>query len=150
MDEFDGFMIKPVEGVKGICFEKILEQPNLSAITKETARRLMDTPYLQLGDWFKSLTNGDLTVLNFMVENANEDINALEDLIVLSEMLARAEGADAIRVGDARANVNHFITLITIVSLHRKGLVDAFYENMSFGSDMADKIVAKLKDGINL
>jgi hypothetical protein len=113
---------------------------------KVTAQNLKKNPYMSLADFFKSLNLADMTVLNIIGEMAADgDGRCLSDIIVLVEMLTRAEGTEVVEVSAATDNVNYFMTLITIVSLWHKGAVDVVWENMSFGPEFADKDVAIIK-----
>lgn len=132
--------------IMSIQLDKVIADPKFSAITKMTAMRLQQMPYMTLGEWFQSLSNNDIIVLNFMTELAITDIDVLGDLIILTEMLSRAEQAEALNPEDARDNVNFFLVAINCVSLARKGLVKVTYENMSFGHDMRDKEFVVLND----
>jgi hypothetical protein len=150
---FENYTIAKIIGVKmqneimGIVLKKIAsDEAPYSSIVKMTAQKLMKSSYMSLGDFFKSLTNNDLTVLNLMVDMFETDERCQEDLIVLTEMLAMAEGEDI--SADAKqlvSNVAYFCDLVAITSLYRKGLVDVIFQNMSFGSDMSDKPVVRVK-----
>ncbi len=132
----------------GINLNKIANSDDFCSITRMTAMKLLQKPYMTLGDFFKGLSNNDVTALLFMVEMCSTDDSALNDLICLSEMLARAEGAEPLNVDESTLNVNFFSMLITIESLYRQGLIDVFHENMSFGADLGDKPIAIGKDGV--
>ena len=130
----------------GINLKKVASaEAPFSSIVKMTALKLMENPYMSLGDFFKGLTNNDLTALNFMVDMIATDGQSQEDLVLLTEMLSRAEGAETADPRQGAMNVSYFCNLVTIVSLYRKGLVDVIFENMSFGLDMSDKPIAQAK-----
>ena len=131
----------------GLNLKKISEYPDFCAVTRMTAQKLMKQPYMTLGDFFKGLTNNDMTSLLFMVEMAPNDPKMLDDMLCLCEMLAHAEGAPSTSIDESTLNVNYFGVLVTVESLSRKGLVTVFHENMSFGSELGDKPVAIAKDG---
>lgn len=127
-----------------INYNKVVSpESNFSGITKMTAANIIKNPYMNLGTFFKGLTNNDVTVLNLMVEMMDTDIQSAQEIILLTEMLSRAEGTEGASVEDCTQNVNSFVTFITIVSLERKGLVRVFYENLSFGEDMAGKPIVE-------
>jgi hypothetical protein len=132
--------------IMGINLRKVDANASpFSSIVKMTAVRLMENPYVTLGDFFTGLTNNDLTALNFMVEMIATDGQSREELVLLTEMLSRAEGAETSDDAQRASNVSYFCNLVTIVSLHRKGLVDVMFENMSFGADMKDKPIVQAK-----
>jgi hypothetical protein len=134
-----------MDEVKGINLEKIIADPTFSAIVKMTAINMQKNPYTTLKDFFKGLTVNDLTVLNLMVELADTEEEALSDLIVLTEMLSRAEGAEGTTAESARENVNFFLTMVNVASLESKGLVDVIWENVSFGPEMGDKDIVMMR-----
>lgn len=131
--------------IESMNYKKMAELPQASAIVKATAAKLIRNPYLTLSDFFKGLSNNDLAVLSLMAEMIQTDEQSQFDLICLSEMLSRAEGAEACDIAGQTKNVNYFCTLISLISLERKGLVEVNWENLSFGDDMGDKEIARLK-----
>lgn len=132
--------------IMGINLKKVAAPDTpFSAIVKMTAVKLMKNPYMTLGDFFKGLTNNDLTALNFMVDMVATDGQCQEDLVLLTEMLSRAEGTETADPREGALNVSYFCNLVTITSLYRKGLVDVVFENMSFGQDMRHKPVVQAK-----
>lgn len=139
-DNFD------IDSIKGINIDKVIADPRFSAIVKVTAEKLKKNPYMTLSDFFRHMNKADITVLNIIGEMASDgDSQCLQDIIVLVEMLTRAEGTEVVEVSAATDNVNYFLTLITVVSLWHKGLVDIIWENMSFGPEYANKDVAVIK-----
>jgi hypothetical protein len=110
-----------------------------------TAMRLKQNPYMSLGDFFKGLSVNDLTVLIAMTELMNDNEDILGDIIVLTEMLTRAEGVDNPTDAECSANVNYFVVVINAISLERKGIIDVQYQNLSFGSEMGDLTMASLR-----
>ena len=125
---------------------KVIKSQDCLAVTKLLAVDLMARPYMQVGDFFKKLSNADLATLMDVIE-ANDGVtpnDQFSDLILISEMLAGAEGlggGESVDMVTDRAN--QLISFLIIVSLERKGLVKVHYENMSFGDDMCDKIVVE-------
>ena len=142
-----------------INFVKVAEATYYSAVTRMTAQRMMKNPYLSLEEFFKGLSDEDVYKLSDMAELVGDHSlqdttrygKVVEELLLLSDMLARAEGIDT--NGDMevmRKNVNNFIIFISCVSLERKGFVDVSYKALSFGDDidMSQKMVS-LKPGID-
>lgn len=133
-------------GEYSIDHSKVLQSKECLAVTKLLAVDLMARPYMRVGDFFKNLSNADLDILMNLIES-NDGVNANEqfsDLILISEMLAGAEGlGGGQNVNDITDRANQLISFLIIVSLERKGLVKVHYENMSFGDDMGDKIVVE-------
>jgi hypothetical protein len=67
-------------------------------------------------------------------------------MILISEMLSAAEGTNMGGTPEVHQRLNMFITWLIFESLKRKGLVKIYYENISFGEDMGDKIVVEKID----
>jgi hypothetical protein len=62
-------------------------------------------------------------------------------------MLATAEGLDSSDGYDTvQLRVSQLIAFLAVESLTRKGLVKSYPQNMSFGEDMAKKIIAERLD----
>lgn len=131
--------------LNSLDYDKILSSDRCSAITKTLCRQLMKTPYMTLGDFFKNLSTTDVKLLSCEVELSKDDDDILSDLLIMSELLSRAEGCDPLTDQDTFDNVNYFCVLVTCESLARKGLVDIFHENMSFGNDLKNAEVVRRK-----
>jgi hypothetical protein len=126
------------------CMEKIIESDKLLPVTKSVAKMLMRNPYTSLGSFFKKLSDENLDVLSEIIEEGDSEFNErMEDIVLMTEMLSRAEGVPSQCIDDITENVNYFGACITCVSLARKGLVRVYYDNMSFGTDQGDKVLVE-------
>ena len=124
--------------------EKIIESDKLLSVTKSVAKMLMRNPYTSLGRFFKKLSNENLEVLMEIIDEGDSEFNErMEDIVLMTEMLSRAEGVPSQSVDEITENVNYFGACITCVSLARKGLVRVYYDNMSFGADNGDKMIVE-------
>ena len=124
--------------------EKIIESDKLLPVTKSVAKMLMRNPYTSLGRFFKKLSNENLEILMEIIDEGDSEFNErMEDIVLMTEMLSRAEGVPSQSVDEITENVNYFGACITCVSLARKGLVRVYYENMSFGTDQGEKILVE-------
>ena len=124
--------------------EKIIESDKLLPITKSVAKMLMRNTYTSLGKFFKKLSDENLEILMEIIDEGDSEFNdGLEDVVLMTEMLSRAEGVPSQSVEDITENVNYFGACVTCVSLARKGLVRVYYDNMSFGTDQGDKIIVE-------
>ena len=124
--------------------EKIIESDKLLPVTKSVAKMLMRNPYTSLGRFFKKLSNENLEILMEIIDEGDSEFNErMEDIVLMTEMLSRAEGVPSQSVDEITENVNYFGACITCVSLARKGLVRVYYDNMSFGTDNGDKIIVE-------
>jgi hypothetical protein len=129
------------------CMEKIIDSDKLLPVTKSVAKMLMRNPYISLGKFFKKLSDENLQVLSEIIEEGDSEFNdGMEDIVLMTEMLSRAEGVPSQSIEDITENVNYFGACVTCVSLARKGLVRVYYENMSFGTDQGDKVLVEKID----
>ena len=124
--------------------EKIIESDKLLPVTKSVAKMLMRNPYTSLGRFFKKLSNENLEILMEIIDEGDSEFNErMEDIVLMTEMLSRAEGVPSQSVDEITENVNYFGACITCVSLARKGLVRVYYDNMSFGTDSGEKVLVE-------
>lgn len=123
-----------------VNYSEVVKCKNSLAVTKLLAARIMENPYMRIGEWFKSLSDSDLTMLVNVADSG--DSNNFEDLILIVEMLARAEGvAPAPNLDELYDRINRLIVLLVGEQLFRKGLIKFHHDNISFGEDEGDKIV---------
>lgn len=132
------------EGEFSINYERVLHQETFLPVTRLLAADLMKSQYMPIGDFIKSLNDNSLRELNSIAED--EDHPNFEEMILITEMLAAAEGTNLGGTPQVHQRLNMFITWLVFESLKRKGLVKVYYENLSFGDDMADKIVVEKID----
>ena len=126
------------------CMEKIIESDKLLPVTKSVAKMLMRNPYTSLGKFFKKLSDENLQVLMEIIDEGDSEFNdGMEDVVLMTEMLSRAEGVPSQCMEDITENVNYFGACVTCVSLARKGLVRVYYDNMSFGTDQGEKVLVE-------
>ena len=124
--------------------EKIIASDKLLPVTKSVAKMLMRNPYTSLGKFFKKLSDENLQVLSEIIEEGDSEFNeGMEDIVLMTEMLSRAEGVPSQSIEEITENVNYFGACVTCVSLARKGLVRVYYENMSFGTDQGEKVLVE-------
>jgi hypothetical protein len=138
MDELDGMKF---DGYT-INYEMVVESKQSLPVTRSLASKLMKTPYMTLGDFIMGLSGADLDTL-MEIANSDED-ERFEDVILITQMLAEAEGLETTFGTDELAlRTSMFGKYLIIESLHRKGLVKMHHENLSFGDDMGDRIVVE-------
>lgn len=131
-DNFDQF---------DIALDKIIQSRDFSSIVKQLAQELKVNPYKTVGSFFDNLSNVDLDILMEKIDN--ED---LEEIVLITELLARAEGVGATDLDEITRNISVMTVMIAGEALARKGLVEAFHHNMSFGDDFKDKPIFKKID----
>ena len=137
-----------------INYDNVIECKECLGVTRLLAADLKVNPYTTVGHFLKNISNADLKILNDIVENhsgieEDDEVTdpALADLVLIAEMLARAEDIISENDEDLMKKVNHFMIMITCETLARKGLVKVYYDNMSFGDDAGHRIVVKKIDG---
>lgn len=129
-----------------VNYDKVVQSKDCLAVTRLLAADVIKNPYMKVGDFFKNLNENDLQTL---VQLADEDDGEFyDDFCLIGEMLAAAEGLPpAENLEEIQKRITQTISFVIIESLARKGLVKIYYENMSFGEDMGNKLlVQKLYD----
>lgn len=137
-----------------INYDMVLACKECLPATRLLAADLMQNPYLTVGMFLKNLSDSDLATFSEIVETSfdledDDEVGdpRLADLVLIAEMLSRAEGITSEDDAALQQTVNKFMVMITMESLARKGLVRVYHNNMSFGEDAADRIVIeKIKD----
>lgn len=124
-----------------INYERILEQKSMLPITKLLVVELQKNPYMLPGDFFRDIPDSTLNELQAVAED--NDSAHFEELILMTEMLTQAEGLSSMSFEEMNRRTNQFIMYLTLESLKRKGLVKIHYENMSFGDEYGDKMIAE-------
>jgi hypothetical protein len=129
------------DGEFSVNYEKVLYSEEFLPVTRLLAADLIKSQYMPIGDFLKKLSNDTLAELTEISENENDP--HFEEVILITEMLAAAEGTNIGGTPEVHQRLNLFITWLVVESLRRKGLVRVFYENISFGEDMVDKIIVE-------
>jgi len=127
--------------------KKIIDAEGLLPVTKSVAKMLMRNPYTSLGRFFERLSDENLQALMEIIDEGDSEFNdGMEDVVLMTEMLSRAEGVPSQSIEEITENVNYFGACVTCVSLARKGLVRVYYENMSFGTEHGEKVLVERLD----
>lgn len=150
------------ENVFNVHIDNVINSSEFSGIVKSLAFKLKETPYLSLGEYFKTLSDTDLDALNDWAEEsyrynlavANDEYaeppKSEDDILMLSLLLNQAEGGDvSLNLVQIQKTMSLFTMLTVFVSLERKGLVNLEYDKLSLQEDMMDVVVATKKEGID-
>lgn len=129
------------ENTFSISYEKVLYQETFLPITRLLAVDLIKSQYMTIGNFIKSLSDYTLQELNDISEDEN-NIH-FEEILLIAEMLASAEGTNLGGPAQVHQRLKMFTTWLIFESLKRKGLVKIYYENISFGDDMCDKVIVE-------
>lgn len=145
-----------VDGQFDINYDKIITNKECLSITRILAADLQANPYYTVGQFLKNLNDVDLAELNDIVNcnfNANldeaddeeerETDPRMADIVLLAEMLSRGEDIVSKNDEELLTKVNQFMIFISIESLRRKGMVEAYHSNMTFGDDGDERMVVK-------
>lgn len=124
-------------------YEEIVKAKDIMAVARLLAADLMRTGYVNVGDYIRELSDSDLDALVKQMD-LPPDSREYDNLLLMSEMLATGEGCDSSKTADEFGErMNQLVSFLVCESLSRKGLVKVFHENMSFHTDMSNKIVVE-------
>lgn len=127
-----------------IVHEEIINDSSRMGATRLLAADLKNNPYKTIGDFLLKLNDIDLKTLVDKVEESSKTKEPDHDILLISMMLAVAEGIDVdLDVDQITKNHNYLMNFIIVESLGRKGLVKVHHKNMSFGDDYKDKIIVE-------
>jgi hypothetical protein len=111
-------------------------------ITRALALDLSSAGYISVGDFLRDMNDNDLE--NLLNISENEEREEYSQILLISEMLSTGEGLSPSDNAEEFAyRMSQLVMLLAVESLHRKGLVKIYRENMSFGEDMANKIIVE-------
>ena len=122
-------------------YDKIAEHKGFLSITRMLAIDMMKNPYITPADFLKRLSEEELQTLIEISDD--EEHERMDEVMLISEMLATGEGLAPANLDVATERVNQFCVFLVLETLSRKELVKVKYENMSFGEDYKDKIIAE-------
>jgi hypothetical protein len=126
-----------------VNFEKVKKGNYNFAVTKLLVYTLQENPYLTIGKFIGNLSNADLRLLQDVSSNDVNTNPEFEQILLISYMLAAAEGCTSEGIDKVTEHCNMLVQFLTLESLYRKGLIEVFHDNMSFGDDARNKIIAK-------
>ena len=137
-----------------INIDKVVKSKNMMPTTRMLAMRLQRNPYTTVKDFLENLSDVELQTLLDVTEDGLDDSagsvaegkDRFSELVLMAEMLAKAEGLHTNTLEDMTSRTNTLITFIACEGLARKGLVEVSRENMSLGEDMGDKMIVRRID----
>ena len=133
-----------------VNFQQVVNKKQYTSSTRLLCYEIMNNGYANVGDFFKNLPQADLDKYLEISEDPEGEL--FEELVLLTGILASAEGVDVDlnpesekAAEEMSSKCSQLIMLFTIESLHRKGMVKLYHENITFGDDMGNKtLVEKL------
>ena len=137
-----------------INIDKVVKSKNMMPTTRMLAMRLQRNPYTTVKDFLENLSDVELQTLLEVTEDGLDDSagsvaegkDRFSELVLMAEMLAKAEGLHTNTLEDMTSRTNTLITFIACEGLARQGLVEVWRENMSLGEDMGDKMIVRRID----
>ena len=126
-----------------VNYDRVAEDTQSHAIVRLLAINLKINPYLTVGEWLQSLSDGSLEDMIDIVNAEDSDESAMSNMILLVLMLTRAEQVFIRSDDDLARSIGMLRMFVCMASLQRKGMIKAFYENMSFGEDAMHLHVAE-------
>ena len=134
-----------LEGPFRIVYDKVMKEKDFLPLTRTLAMDLSEAGYMRPGDFLKSLTDSDVdTLLKISDVSDDEDNPRLEEILLISEMLATGEGLEPSQDAEGVTHrMNAFCSFLAIEGLRRKGLVKVYHENISFGEEYGNKIIVE-------
>ena len=133
-------------------YDKIVQSTEFLAVTRLLAAQMKETPYRKVGEFFKQLSDNDLDTLSDICDeyhdNKDENTAHFEELLLIAEMLAAAEGVNDRTLDDVMGRTTQLMVFIALEALYRKNMIKLHHDNMSFGDDAGSKIVAEKIPGV--
>lgn len=126
-----------------INYEKVFKTNSVLPMARLLAATLMENPYMTVGMYMQKARDKELAII--MEISEDEEDERLCDILLMAEMLARAEGVETPDIETVQSHLQTFISYAAITSLDRKDMVVAHYKNMSFGDEFQKSIVAERK-----
>lgn len=137
-----------------INYDNVIASKECLSMTRILAADLKNNPYMTVGDFLRNISKSDLEILNDIVEQHmgyDEDDEVTDermaDFVLMTEMLSRAEGLISESDDDLTRKISQFMIMVTMETLHRNGLIKVHHSNMSFGTDVENRIIAERIEG---
>ena len=128
--------------------DNCIADKSMPAVVREASVNLRDYAYINVGRFFKEMSDIDLDTLQSLAEHTHPDAEstdeqiqqAFECMTLLGLAMLVGEGHDLTEQA-CESSLRVMISYVTIESLARKNLVEAFHENWSMDMDDTKPIV---------
>lgn len=130
----------------------VVECEDLSEAVRNLARFILDREYMTIGIYLANASTEDMEYMTRLVEVTLEEDGpeaydqASEEVVLATMMLVSAEGIFPETMEELAKYTGAFKMMVAGAGLARKGLIQAFYNKMSFGVDAGNEIVFKRID----
>lgn len=151
-----------------VSYDKILESNTSHHVVIDLVKRIIDVPYMTVGEFIRGLNDEDLRNLIATGESIKNDEESFDDeedeededveheeIILTGEPISIRDyaligiilvGAEHANITINRSNISRIITSLTtfliVEYLDRQGLAVAVRKNMSFDEEMDHSIIA--------
>ena len=135
-----------------IVYDRIVADITMLPATRLLASKLQNNPYLTVKDFLEGLADEevfDLLEVADQMMHEDEECKHGQDLLLISEMLVRAEGLISSNEKELTQRTNALCSFIACEGLARRGLVKIYRQNMSFGEEMHTKVIVERIPGID-
>ena len=135
-----------------IVYDRIVADITMLPATRLLASKLQNNPYLTVKDFLEGLADDevfDLLEVADQMMREDEECEHGQDLLLISEMLVRAEGLISANDQELTQRTNTLCSFIACEGLARRGLVKIHRHNMSFGEEMHNKVIVERIPGVN-
>lgn len=137
-----------------INIDKVVNSKKMMPTTRMLAMRLQRNPYTTIKDFLENLSDEELDTLLEVSDQGIDDSagsvaegkDRFSELVLMAEMLAKAEGLHTSTLEDMTNRTNTLMTFLACEGLARRGIVELWRENMSLGEDMGDKMIIRKID----
>lgn len=128
--------------------DKCIADKSMPAVIRETFVHLRDHGYINVGKFFKEMSDLDLDTLQILAEYTHPDAEATEEqtmqgyeyMTLLGMAMLVGEGHELTEEA-CENSLRVMISYVAIEGLARKNLVEAFHENWSMDMDDTKPIV---------
>lgn len=135
-----------------ISYDRIVNDTDMLSSTRLLASKLQHNPYMTVGDFLNGLSDDELFTLleiaDQLIINSEDSIHG-RDIVLISEMLVRAEGLVSITEEEVTHRTNALCSFLACEGLARRGLVKIYRERMSFGEEMHHAVVVEKLPNVN-
>lgn len=147
------FIKFPIDSAYTMDMDACIADKETLAVIRSVFRDLKEHGYVNIGDFFNSISDSDLIVLLDMAEaigptkdefTVEDQEVALRNLMMLSMALTVGEGEMLVE-DTIYKSINSISTYIVLESLYRKGLVDVYRDKWSLTQSNMDTIASLRK-----
>lgn len=135
-----------------VNIHEIANTKRLMNITTQLAKRIIDQGYITVGDAISSISDRDLDKLITLIptdDNMDTLTEQSGELMLISELLAFAEGLPSSNAEDIMTRTSLLTKLLMFESLYRKGIILAYHSNWTLDLDINnDSILVEAIPGI--